>query len=294
MLSALFFALLAGGVRPTGAAPVLIAFTRAGAIYVMRSDGSDVHAVWRHGFATSVAWSPDGTKLAFGKSGSGRKPGTIMVMNADGSGPVRVAPGPAHSLTWSPDGRRIAFTTARWAQAHDIWVVNVDGGNLHRLTRTPEVWESNADWSPDGRRLAFDSGAWVPRVYVMKMDGSSRRNLTPLRGCADAAQPDWSPDGRRIAFSYAIPFGSRCALGPANSEIWTMNADGTARVRLTHNKVYDGSPDWSPDGRQIAFVRNTRVGAGAIYVMNADGTGVTRLTSARVGDASPAWQPVAS
>ena len=95
-LPALFLVLLVvGAARPAGTAPGLIAFTRAGAIYVMRSDGSDVRVLWRNGFATALAWSPDGRKLAFGHGGPGATTGATMVMNADGCGLFRVVGRPA-------------------------------------------------------------------------------------------------------------------------------------------------------------------------------------------------------
>ena len=56
-----------------------------------------------------------------------------------------------------------------------------------------------------------------------------------------------------------------------------MNADGSGVRRLTDNPEWDGSPAWSPGGRQIAFSSN-RDGDSDIYVMNADGSGVRQLT----------------
>ena len=74
-------------------------------------------------------------------------------------------------------------------------------------------------------------------------------------------------------------------------EIYVMNADGTGQTRLTNNPEGASSPDWSPDGSKIAFVRR-REGNLEIYVMNADGTGQTNLTNNSGNDSSPAWSPV--
>jgi hypothetical protein len=68
--------------------------------------------------------------------------------------------------------------------------------------------------------------------------------------------------------------------------IYTLNADGTGRNDLTPG----GSPAWSPDGNQIAFVTN-RDGNNEIYAMNADGTAQQRLTSNPASDVAPAWSP---
>jgi Tol biopolymer transport system component len=54
---------------------------------------------------------------------------------------------------WSPDGKRIAFASNRDG-AYEIYVMNADGGNRRRLTRTPRRKSSDSpDWSPDGRRI---------------------------------------------------------------------------------------------------------------------------------------------
>ena len=71
-----------------------------------------------------------------------------------------------------------------------------------------------------------------------------------------------------------------------NSEIYTMNADGSAARRLTKHGAIDRNPAWSPDGRRIAFVSN-RDGNWDIHAMNADGSDMTRLTNTAAG-----WQPV--
>ena len=61
-------------------------------------------------------------------------------------------------------------------------------------------------------------------------------------------------------------------------------------TRLTVHDAFDSRPDWSPDGRRIAFNSN-RDGNWEVYVMNADGSGVTRLTENDVVDGSPTWSP---
>lgn len=69
-----------------------------------------------------------------------------------------------------------------------------------------------------------------------------------------------------------------------------MDADGSGVTRLTDNDAGDWSPDWSPDGRRIAFTSD-RNGNRDIYVMDADGSGATRLTDNDAVDHAPDWSP---
>lgn len=281
---ALVWGLLVGGARSATVTPGLIAFTRQDGIYAIRTDGSPAVPVRRGGWAKypqALAWSPDGSKLAFTAQG-------IWAMNADGTHLTRLAGAvwESYSLTWSPDGRKIAFTSSRGGDS-DIWVMNANGTSKHRLLRTPDLSEHQVDWSPDGRRIAFDAqvnpyNPWGPSdIYVVKTDGRNLRNLTAPRGRGWAGSPDWSPDGRRIVF-----LGS----SPSEHGIYAMNANGRARVRLTGDGL---SPVWSPDGSEIAFVRGTvaRPGSSDLYVMKANGTGMKALTHSRASEASPEWQP---
>lgn len=92
-------------------------------------------------------------------------------------------------------------------------------------------------------------------VYVSK--GATEKRLTDGGG---HARPRWSPDGRRIAFL-------RSGL------LWTMNADGTGKRRLTTRAA--AGPSWSPDGRWIAFASLGCTGGPVVYRIAASTAGAT-------------------
>jgi TolB protein len=73
-----------------------------------------------------------------------------------------------------------------------------------------------------------------------------------------------------------------------NHEVYVMNADGTGQTNLTNNPALDQEPDWSVNGRAVAFTSD-RDGNFEIYAMNADGTGQTRLTNNPAFDSEPSW-----
>jgi Tol biopolymer transport system component len=75
-----------------------------------------------------------------------------------------------------------------------------------------------------------------------------------------------------------------------NSEIYTVNVDGTDLTRLTNHSGKDEFPSWSPDGQHIAF-QSDRTGSFQIYVMNADGSNVVQRTFSATFSEHPTWSP---
>ena len=128
---------------------------------------------------------------------------------------------------------------------------------------------------------------WQALVSV-RADGTAMRTLS--LGDPDEFvdfAPAWSPDGRRIAFVRSFgAIGGAVGPGTRGSEIYVMGADGRRKRRLTRNRVADGSPSWSPDGRRILFTRR-----GDLWVTSATGARQRRLTRTAVVERDAAWAP---
>jgi TolB protein len=276
-----------------------IAFERngAGGITTMNADGTGISATNWGGY--SPAWSPDGQRIAFGNVDNDS--GEIYVMNADGGEVANLTNDRSTAEccpSWSPDGSKIAFLSDRASpRTYGIYVMNVDGTNVTRLTQFPSgITPLGVSWSPDGTKFAFtrndcpSCGSQTRNVYTMNVDGSGLTKLTNATA-QDAyySRPDWSPDGRQIVFEEKTEFGGYVNL-------WVMNADGTGKRQLTDNSstghdpgATDTRPSWSPDGTKIVFAHD--YAGWSIRTINPDGTGQTVLTAGAV-DFNPSWQPI--
>jgi Tol biopolymer transport system component len=121
-----------------------------------------------------------------------------------------------------------------------------------RKILTSDLWESvGGVYTPDGKQIVFGSqmGGFVAAVWIMNVDGSRQRRITP----AELRAQPWgvSPDGKQIT-GYTNQ-DTPPALG---SIIFTMNLDGTGRKTLAPSSTFhhDGYPSFSPDSRKVGFV----------------------------------------
>jgi Tol biopolymer transport system component len=216
---------------------------------------------------------------------------------------------PKSDPAWSPDGRQIAFASNSDHSA-SLYIMNADGSNPTKLIDAKDLsmnrqatpdWQLGIGgpvWSPDGRKIAFDASHTIGGtlsivdMYVIDADGSNL--ITPAGRPAFDSGPAWSPDSQKIAFNSSVEWDKVGVIFNScggSGGICVMNADGTNLISLPHKKGGEGDPNWSPDGRKIAFTSG-RTGDAEIYVMDTDGSNPVNLTRyGKAWDAAPVWSP---
>ncbi|HUQ00112.1 MAG TPA: hypothetical protein VM093_06595 [Aeromicrobium sp.] len=221
---------------------------------------------------------------------------------------------------WSPDGSRIAFDSDRVdADGNEdvvqTYVMDADGSNVRQVTAGLGS-QGDPAWSPNGQRLATeadwgnypsDQGIWtIPsNASMVHKTGAVRVTTFPYADGYDG-EPQYSPDGAWIVFTRfaSCLFHPNKDKQPAGCQqaIFKVWPDGSHLTQLTAWGRQNSAPDWSPDGKQIAFDSGDvgRQGSvGDVWVMNANGSGKRRLTHTRpvsraagfVITNNPVWSP---
>lgn len=179
-------------------------------IYVLDlNTGSETRLTNSPHYDGAPTWSPDGRWIAY----ESYQNGNLDIWLIDSRGEA-----PATNLTvestagdfapaWSPEGETIAFSSWRsdeqapTAAAKDLYLLEVETGQVTRLTETPMAEEWPA-WHPDGRRLALVANDLGDReIFTVALSGASRGNEVPrpVTWLGRTDGPVWSPDGQAIA-----------------------------------------------------------------------------------------------
>ena len=200
-------------------------------------------------------WSPDGRKLAYVTGGQ------IWLMDADGSDKkqlTKISTGAGDPL-WSPDGKWLAFVSDIYPECRD------DECNKRRDS---EVEANKVKAKVADRLLYRHWNTWKDNkrthVFVVSANGGEARDLTPgnydappfsLGGPVDYA---FSPDSKELAFARNTDKDESLST---NSDIFVVPVAGGEPRRLTGtNRGADQSPQYSPDGRFIAYRSQTTAG----------------------------------
>jgi len=172
----------------------------------------------------------------------------------------------------SPDGKWVAYVVTSVdmkenANDADVWLVSASGGEPVRLT-TNKKNDTQPRWSPDGKRIAFVSAREEkPQIFLISPFGGEAEKLTDSKSGVQSFQ--WSPDGNRIAYvaqQEPTPDEEKELKDKDDAQvidknfklarIWVIDVTTKKAAELVKGEYNASDPQWSPDGRLVAFVTN--------------------------------------
>jgi Tol biopolymer transport system component len=242
----------------------------------------------------SLAWSPDGSRLAFLSDKEKKDQLQLYLAPAD-RGPVRKVTSLTGHLAgprWSPRGKEIALlfienatrtpgpvqagsgevgVIEEYVEEQRLTVVNLDSGRA-RPVSPADLYVYEFDWSPDGKHLVAvaargsgDNNWYIARLYTLEVASGALQQI--LKPSMQIAGPRWSLDGKRIAFIGGLMSDE----GVIGGDIYTIPADGGQPCNLTPDlEASASSLTWLPSSR-LLFSAHVDGGSGLAMLDLASG-----------------------
>ena len=236
-----------------------------------------------------ATWSPNRTEITYSIFHPGEMASRVVRMNADGANvrELGMIKGHVQTTSWSPDGKTIVFNVAPppiGGQHHKIWLMDADGKNQRQITFGNSE-DAVPQWSPDGKHITFTSdrdGHF--RIYAMKPDGSSIRDLTNITSRDPDLNPEdkgaaWSSDAKQIVYWSGVEAKSGAIwsmsldtnLNPSNPKRLTFQGSSNPKSFSFEGANSDG-PSFLPDGKIIFGTARPPVTHTRMFTMNRDGS----------------------
>jgi WD40 repeat protein len=236
------------------------------------------HWLW----VMSVAWSPDGKKIASGSSDH-----TVIVWDVDSGNQIANLDFPGtfeiQSVQWSPDGKSLATGQETAVQVWDT----TNWRSMQKITPRGSVGE--VAWSPDGKSLAVG-------LYFIGADNNPKQNGVDIYDTSSGQVSvslvyseavnyvTWSPDGAYLAFAPTT--------GPTGVVVWNLSKGGGQAT--SNNTIRFAEPNqvgdvvWSPDGKYMAYGTDGHMIR--IYDVS-NWQQISIITDPSIGSGRAAWSP---
>jgi dipeptidyl aminopeptidase/acylaminoacyl peptidase len=212
----------------------------------------------------------------------------------------------------SPEGMSIAFTVtttdlAKNERSTAVWLMRADG------TGAREVAEGDGPaWSPDGMTIAYVAGG---QIVLYDIPSTTSRKLPEIKGGASSLK--WLPDGSGLLVVSDVEIEGLSNMPSPDSKARAIDGlffrhwnawVGSTRTHILHVPLegtprdltpgpFDGSDfDVSPDGKELAFTRNTDPDAARstnsdVFLVSTSGGEAKRITSRTGADTAPVYSP---
>lgn len=243
----------------------------------------------RYGSRPRLSWSADGKFLATIDKSSQEELSSIYLLSIE-TGEKRKLTSPSREFigdscpAFSPDGQILALIRSSSESVEDIYLLPVAaGGEPKRLTFDNALLSTLA-WTADGRQIIFSSTReGISSLWKISASGGTPERLTAVG--LNAVQPAVSRRGNRLAYTQVL----------LDSNIWRVEIPSshnkaTSSAMLISSTRLDISPQYSPDGKSIAF-QSDRLGSIEIWMCDSEGANPVQLTSMGGLTAAPRWSP---